>query len=231
VNLITKIDGEYRYTTLGKYARDNIKEKIEPVLANKERLRLIDRIGQAGSLSPEEAQRISEILSIDDLIGFQVEQAKIVDMFDTAVNNVIKYIDNATKSIHLASKYMDIRVNQACMNAMERGVEAYFLIGNLDQFKKSLKIISPIMGDSYSLRIIIQSLGSSDMNVRFIELPYTFLIVDGRQSMIEVPKPFTDVYTLSIFFENEQLSMKLMENFDLLWDSASEIDGLLAGPQ
>jgi hypothetical protein len=69
------------------------------------------------------------------------------------------------------------------------------------------------------------------MNVRFIELPYTFLIVDGRQSMIEVPKPFTDVYTLSIFFENEQFSMKLMENFDLLWDNASEIDGLLAGPQ
>jgi len=231
VNLITKVDGEYRYTTLGRYAREKIKEKIEPVLANKERLTLIDRIGQAGSLSPEEAQRIAEILSIDDLTGYQVDQAKIVDMFDTAVNNVIKYIDNATRCIHFASKYMDIRVNQACMNAIERGVEAYFLVGNLNQFKKSLNMIRPIMGDPSYLRIIMQFFGSSDMNVRFVELPYTFLIVDGRQSMIEVPRPFTDVYTLSIFFENEQFSMKLMENFDLLWDSASEIDGLRAGPQ
>lgn len=224
-NLIAKVDGEYRHTALAKYFYD-MKDKIETVIDNKERLRLVDRIGQAGSLSSEEAQRIAEILSIDDLIGFQVDRAKIVDMFDTAVKNVIKYIDNAEKSIHFASKYMDIRVNQACINTKERGIEAYFLIGNIDQFKKSLNMLG-----LRERAILIQSFGSFDMNVRFIELPYTFLIVDGRESMIEVPKPFTDVYTLSIFFENKHFSLKLMENFDLLWDSASEIDGLLAGPK
>jgi len=177
-NLISKADGEYCHTALGKYSYD-LKEKIGPVLDNKERLKLIDRIGQAGSLSPEEAQRIAEILSIDDLIGHQVDQAKIVDMFDTAVNNVIKYIDKATRYIHFASKYMDIRVNQACMNTMERGIETYFIIGNPDQFKNSLNVITPIMGDPSYFRIIMQNLGSHDMNIRFIDLPYTFVIVDG----------------------------------------------------
>lgn len=226
VKLISKIEGEYRYTALGKYFF-TLKKSIEPVLDNKERLELIDKIGQAGSLSNKEAQRIAEVLSIDDLLGQRINQAKIVDTFEKAVYNVINYIDNAEKTIHFASKYADIRVSQACMNAMERGVETSFLVGNLDQFTSALKMIKPIIANPSYLKMIVQYLKSPQMNIRYVDLPYTFLIVDAKQSMIEVPKPFTNIFSLSIFFENELFSMRLIENFELLWENAAEVNDRL----
>lgn len=226
VKLITKVEGEYRYTALGKYFF-NLKRTIEPVLDNKERLELIDKIGQVGALSNQEAQRIAEVLSIDDLLGYKINQAKIVDTFEKAVYNVLNYIDNAEKSIHFASKYADIRVSQACMNAIERGVETYFLVGNLNQFTSALQMIKPIIANPSYLKMIVQYLKSPQMNIRYIDLPYTFLIVDTRQSMIEVPKPFTNIFSLSIFFENEIFSARLIENFDLLWENASEVNDRL----
>jgi predicted transcriptional regulator len=226
VKLISKTEGEYQYTALGKHFY-NLKRQIEPVLDNKERLELIDKIGQAGALSSKEAQKIAEVLSIDDLLGYRINQAKIVDTFEKAVYNVINYIDNAKKTIYFASKYADIKVSQSCMNAMERGVETFFLVGNLDQFSTALKMIKPIIANPAYLEMIVQYLKSPQMNIRYIDLPYTFLIVDERQSMIEVPKPFTNIFSLSIFFDNELFSMRLIENFNLLWENAAEVDNKL----
>ena len=226
VKLVAKVEGEYRYTALGKFFY-NMKTKIEPVLENKERLELIDKIGQVGSLSNKEARRIAEVLAIDELMGDRIYQAKIVDTFEKAVYNVLSFIDGAEKSIYFASKYFDIRVSQACMNAIERGVETYFLVGNPNQISYALQLIRPIITNPKYLKMIVQYFKSPQMNIKYIELPYTFLVVDEKKSMIEVPKPFTNIFSLSIFFENELFSQKLVENFNKLWENASDVNNKL----
>lgn len=226
VKLISKVDGEYRHTALGKYFY-NMKNKIESVLENKERLELIDKIGQVGSLSNKEAQRIAEVLAIDELMGDRVYQARIVDTFEKAVYNVLNLIECAEKSIYFASKYFDIRVSQACMNAIEKGVETYFLVGNPNQISSALQLIRPIITNPKYLKMIVQYFKSPQMNIKYVELPYTFLVVDEKKSMIEVPKPFTNIFSLSIFFENELFSQKLVENFKDLWENASDVNNKL----
>ncbi len=161
------------------------------------------------------------------MMGDRIYQAKIVDTFEKAVYNVLSFIDGAEKSIYFASKYFDIRVSQACMNAIERGVDTYFLVGNPNQISYALQLIRPIITNPKYLKMIVQYFKSPQMNIKYIELPYTFLVVDEKKSMIEVPKPFTNIFSLSIFFENELFSQKLVENFDKLWENASDVNNKL----
>lgn len=226
VKLVSKVDGEYRHTALGKYFY-NMKNKLEPVLENRDRLELIDKIGQVGSLSNKEAQRIAEVLALDELIGDRIHQAKIVDTFEKAVFNVINFIDNAQNSIYFASKYFDIRVSQSCMNALERGVDTYFLVGDSNNLTNAMQMIKPLLSNPRYLKMIVQYFRAPQMNIKYIDLPYTFLVVDERKSMIEVPKPFTNIFSLSIFFESELFSQKLVENFKMLWENASEVNDKL----
>ncbi len=220
--LITKEKGAYRHTALGKYFY-KLRTGLETVLENRDRLELINDIGKAGTLSREEAQGIAEALSVKNLIGHSIGQAKIVDTFEKAVYNVINFIDGAEESIHFASKYADIRVSEACINAIGRGVKAFFIVGNQDQYSNALKILKPMITNPKYLKIVVQYLRAPQMNIKYIDLPYTFLVVDEKKSMIEVPKPFTNEFSLSIFFENENFSRKLVENFNDLWESGSEV--------
>ncbi len=146
-----------------------------------------------------------------------------MDTFEKAVYNVINFIDSAEESIHFASKYADIRVSEACINAIGRGVKAFFIVGNQDQYSNALKILKPMIMNPKYLKIVVQYLRAPQMNIKYIDLPYTFLVVDEEKSMIEVPKPFTNDFSLSIFFENENFSRKLVENFNDLWESGSEV--------
>jgi len=226
VKLIDKVEGEYQYTALGKFFF-NMKKKIEPVLENRERLELIDKIGQAGSLSNMEAQRIAEVLDLDDLMGDRVYQAKVMDTFEKAVFNVINFVENAETSIYFASKYFDIRVSQSCMNAMERGVDTYFLVGSENNITNAMQMIKPLLTNPKYLKMVVQYLRTPKMNIRYADLPYTFLVVDEKKSMIEVPKPFTNEFSLSVFFESELFSQKLVDNFKMLWENASEVNDKL----
>lgn len=220
--LITKEKGAYRHTALGKYFY-KLEAGLETVLENRDRLELINEIGKAGTLSREEAQGIADALSINNLIGDSIGHAKIVDTFEKAVYNVINFIDSAEESIHFASKYADIRVSEACINAIGRGVEAFFVVENQEQYANALKILKPMIMNPKYLKIVVQYLRAPQMNVKHIDLPYTFLVVDEKKSMIEVPKPFTNKFSLSIFFENENFSRKLVENFNALWERGSEV--------
>jgi predicted transcriptional regulator len=222
VNLINKVEGEYQHTALGKFFF-NMKKRVEPVLENRERLELIDKIGQAGSLSNKEAQRIAEILSLDELTGDRVYQVKVVDTFEKAVYNVINFVENAETSIYFASKYFDIRVSQSCMSAMERGVDTYFLVGSENNITSAVKMIKPLLTNPKYLKIVVQYLKTPKINIRYADLPYTFVVVDEKRSMIEVPKPFTNEFSLAIFFDSDVFSQRLVDNFKILWENASEV--------
>jgi hypothetical protein len=110
------------------------------------------------------------------------------------------------------------------MNAMERGVDTYFVVGDQDQFEYAFKLIKPMITNPTYLKMILQFLKSPQMNIKYIDIPYTFLIVDGTKSMIEIPKPFTNTFSLSIFFDDEVLSKRMVENFDILWENGAEIN-------
>jgi hypothetical protein len=224
VNLIEKTRGGYRYTTLGKVF-SNMGNKLVPVLENKARLTVMDRIGQIDALSPQEAYKIAEVLSIEELIGDVINEIKVVDSFEKAVTNAINLINKSENSIYFASKYVDIKVSEACMKSLKRGVMSYFLVDNQDQFSNAVQILKSVIRNPSYIKMMFQYLKGSKLLCRYTNLPYTFMIIDKKYAMLEVPKPFTNTFSLSFFFNNELLCNKLLDNFNILWDNAAEIKG------
>lgn len=221
-NLMEKVEGEYRHTALGGIVF-NLGMTMEGVLLNKDKLVIMNQLNRAKNISDEERKEMMDLFSIDQLAGESVSKIKLVDSFEEAVKNVLNLVENAKESIQFCSKYSDIRVSQACMNAMERGVDTYFIVGDQDQFEYVFKLIKPMITNPTYLKMILQFLKSSQLNTKYIDIPYTFLIVDGTKSMIEIPKPFTNTFSLSIFFDDEILSKRMMENFSILWENGVEV--------
>ena len=196
---------------------------MEGVLLNKDKLVIMNQLNRSKNISDKERKELMELFSIDQLVGESVNKIKLVNSFEEAVHNVLSLVENAEKSIQFCSKYSDIRVSQACMNAMERGVDTYFIVGDQDQFEYAFKMIKPMITNPTYLKMILQFLKSPQMNIKYIDIPYTFLIVDGTKSMIEIPKPFTNTFSLSLFFDDEILSKRMVENFNILWENGAEV--------
>jgi predicted transcriptional regulator len=222
-NLIEKIEGEYIYTALGSIMY-NLGMTMEGALLNKDKLRIMNQLNKAKNISDKERKELMELFSIEELAGESVSKIKLVDTFEEAVHNVLDLMENAKKSIRFCSKYSDIRVSQACLKAMERGVDTYFIVGDQDQFEYAFNLIKPMITNPKYLKMILQFLKSPQMNIRYIDIPYTFLIIDEMKSMIEIPKPFTNTFSLSIFFDDEILSSRMVENFNILWEIGVEIN-------
>jgi len=222
VNLIEKTKKGYSYTTLGRII-SNLGKKLVPILENKARLAVMDKIGQIDALSPLETHKIAEVLSLEELIGDVVNEIKIVDSFEKAVTNVVNLVDKAEDSIYFASKYVDIKVSEACMKSLKRGIPSYFIVDNQEQFSNSIQILKSVIKNPLYIKFMFQYLKGSKLSCRYTSLPYTFMIIDKKYAMLEVPKPFTNTFSLSFFFNSELLCKKLIDNFNTLWDNASEI--------
>ncbi len=221
-NLMEKVEGEYRHTALGGIVC-SLGMTMEGVLLNKDKLVIMNQLNRAKNISDQERKEMMELFSIDQLVGESVSKIKLVDSFEEAVHNVLSLVENAKKTIQFCSKYSDIRVSQACMNAMERGVDTYFVVGDQDQFEFVFKLIKPMITNPTYLKMILQFLKSPQMNIKYIDIPYTFLIVDGTKCMIEIPQPLTNTFSLSIFFNDEIMSKRMMENFNILWENGTEV--------
>jgi len=225
VNLIEKTEKGYRYTTLGTIVF-NLGNKLMPILENKARLVVMDKISQIDALSPQEMYKIAEVLSLEELIGDLVHEIKIVDTFEKAVINVVNLVNKAENSIYFASKYFDIKVSEACMISIQRGVSSYFIVDGQDQFSNAFQVIKSVVKNPSYIKTMLQYLKISKFFCRSANLPYTFMIIDGKYAMLEVPKPFTNTFSLSFFFNSELLCKKLMDNFNTIWNNASEIKAI-----
>jgi len=229
VGLIEKFDGTYQHTTLGKICF-KLGEVFENALSHQDRLDLVDRLYKAKNISLEETEEIMRAILKDtniipgeriaDLLG----PVRMADTWEKVVYDVIEYIDNAEESIYFATQYLDMRVVEALLRAAKRGIKMRFLVGEEQNVTTAVQLLlRSLLTHPKTLKFIFQFVNSPELQLRYIKLPYTFIVVDGRYSMVEVAKPYTKAFSLAFFFHNKRLSERLLESFETLWERGSEI--------
>ena len=233
VGLVEKRDGKYTHTTLGKIAYQLI-EALKGALDQKEKLGLIDRLLKAKGLTIEEIEEIMRAILKDtnivpggriiDILG----PVKMADTWEKVVNDVVEYVNNATESIYFASQYLDIRAIEAVFRAAQRGIEINILTSRKDYALKALKmLLKSIFVYPEYLKNLFEILSSSKVRTRFVDLPYTFIVIDRKIVAIEVVNPSTKEFFLGFFFHNSRLAQKLIESFERLYEKGSDIRTLL----
>ena len=221
--LIEKEDGRYTHTTLGKIFYSLI-EVLRNAVEHEDKLSLIDRILKVKNLSAEEAEEIIRVILKDvELIpsGYLTDifgSTKMIDKWEKTVQEAIWQINKSKKEILFACKHYDIRLIEACLVAAQRRVKVCCLldkelkISHLSQsFLNFLLASNEIPGDLSNI------LKSSLFEIKYVNLPQSFLVIDEEYSLIEVLTPINREYSFAFAFHNKKLSRKLSEAFNELW--------------
>jgi DNA-binding MarR family transcriptional regulator len=227
--LVERVEGAYRHTTLGKIGF-KLTETLMIAVGQKDRLDLVDRLSKAKNITVDETQEIMRAIlkdthivpgdRITDLLG----PIRMADTWDKLVRDVIEYIDNSKEEISFASQYLDMGVVESIFRAAQRNVRMKFLVGEEKNITNAIQLLlKTLLTDPETLKFLFRFVKSSELQIRRVDLPYTFIVVDGKYSMVEVTKPYTKSFSLAFFFHSEKLSQMLKESFDKLWENGNEV--------
>jgi len=233
VGLIEKIDGRYMHTTFGKIAFQ-LMEILKGAVDKKEKLELIDTLLKAKNLTLEETEEIMRAVLKDanivpgerltDILG----PVRMADTWEKVVEDVVEYINQATESIYFATQYIDLRTIEAVLRAGERGVKLYCLSKKKNQVLEGIKMFSKLaFTHPKYFKVIFKMLNSDNLQARYADVPYTFIVIDKKIVMIEVVKPSSQDFFLSFFFHNPRLAKKLIESFEELYEEGYDIKSFI----
>ena len=231
VGLVEKIEGKYTHTTLGKIACQ-LTEAFQGALNQKEKLELIDKLLRTDSLTVEETEEIMRAIlkdtdivpsgRITDILGF----VRMADTWEKLVNDVVGQINKAKKEIFFASKYHEVHTSNALLKAVQRGVEVYLLLDKEIDVPKAIRIVaSLLLTNPKALKDFFNLLRSPKLKMKKNEdIPYSFMVVDGEYSMVEILTPVEKTFCMAFLFHGERVSKRLLESFKKLWEMGSEVN-------
>ncbi len=227
--LIEKNMNTYKHTILGKICF-KMGETFNDLLLNRDQLDLMDRLNKSKSLSLEETKEIARAISKGSMESFGeslISDVRVADTYEKLVNDVIEYIEKAEEKVYFATKYFDVRVSEALLRSIKKGIEMTFLSGDKEDVANRVKVLRTMISKPRMLKFFFEFINSPDFRVRYVELPYTFIVIDGKYAMIEVTKPYTNAFSMAFFFNDEKLCEKLIETFEMLWKRGSDMTEIL----
>lgn len=217
--LVEKVEGVYRHTALGNILCE-VGISLEELLLNKDKLNLINQIKQTNGLSERDRSMLDRMFSIKP---FNINKdVKIVELWEDLVRETNEMISGAEEEILMATQYLDARTIDSGFKAINRGVKVRSIASANNQMTEGLKILFSFITNPKQLVSFSSILKSDQIQVRFSSVPYTFLIVDQKQSMIEIKNPVTDDYGFAIIINNEIFSKKLVSIFNSIFETGTD---------
>jgi len=142
---------------------------------------------------------------------------------------VIDLYDSAEESVFLASNYWDVRVIEAFLRGVDRGITNKVIMG---KNRRSTKIQNLRMMLSLTFSKTLINFASNTMElkntVRFTEIPYTFCVVDGHRSIIEFSDALNDSFIAALSVDDRNVGEQLTKYFETLWE-AGEFNSAIEG--
>lgn len=217
----------YRYTPLGE-ALYQLGYYLYNVLEHKEKLKLIGDLRDSKILEPHEMERVLEIFSEDSeglelvlkSLGMidETENIEKIDNFDKLAERLAEDIKFAEDYIYLASRYLDMRVIEACMKAMKRKVEVKVLLSEehlSNKLNKLRFLLTPIL-----LKMAIEIISSFKIQnfLRKRKISYSFCIIDEKICLFEFPPFMEGNFSIAFRVVDKYIAEKFKEYFEELWN-------------
>jgi len=141
-----------------------------------------------------------------------------IDDYESMVVKVIDICDNAEESILMASNHLDVRVLDANFRSINRGVKNSFIVGR-EILSSKLQQLKMILSPKFAKAMINLASNPTDISemARVIDIPYSFLVVDGHINLIEISNSPNVSFIVAFYVENMGLGEKLTNLFEKLW--------------
>ncbi len=222
--LVRKKDDVYRQTALGRMVYDRLLPTMEKAVDAKAEMELIVYLEGA---EIENGVKKHILNDLDIPLFAESPKLRIIDDYESMVVDVIDLFDSAEESIILASNHLDIRVLDASLRGMDRGVKNSFIVGR-EILSSKLEQLRMILSPKFTKAIMKIVSNSTDMSeiARIIDIPYSFCVVDGHINMIEISNAPNVSFITAFYVKNSALGKKLTNLFEKLW-KAGEIHSTL----
>ncbi len=217
LDLVKKVNGVYRQTAVGRIFYERHIPAMKRTFDAREELELIVYL-EGTEIENGVRKRILDELKIPSFE--ESSKIRIIDNYESMVIDVIDICDEAKESILMASNYFDVRVMEGAFRAVDRGVTTKVIMGKRSLSSK-LQNLRTMLSLTFAKTMI--NFASKTVNLkefmRFIDLPYSFCIVDGHHSIIEFYNPLNESFIFALSTDDRKIGEKLTKFYETLWNA------------
>jgi predicted transcriptional regulator len=220
VGLIERRDIGYYLTTLGKVCH-SLGEGLHHAVTHHDRLELADRLQHASTISLDESQQILAALSRNGFLGAStladvIQPMKMLSDYEHLVTELVDRIDKADHAICLASYYTDIRVIEALIRALHRGVSIKLVSDLQETMAQKLRLVKMLLMPKLA-KLLLDLITHHQIRVKQHALQYSFCVLDETYVIMELPNQLTRVFHVGFSLESRELSRSLIQTFNELY--------------
>jgi len=216
IGLVRKMDDVYRQTALGRMVYDRFLPAMGKAVDAREELELIVYL-EGTEIESEVKKRILDDLDIPRFA--ESPKLSMIEDYESGVVELIDQIDDAKERILLASNHVDVRVIEAIVRSVNRGVSFRLLMGENCVESNLLKL--RLMLSARFAKAIIEFMSiPEDLGdlTRVADISYSFCVIDDSHSIYELEKPFGDDFLLAFVIDERRLTKVLADSFNSLWN-------------
>jgi len=215
IGLVRKQEGVYRQTALGRMVYDRFLPAMGKAVDAREELEFLAGL-EGIEIENNVKKRILEELGIPDFSGST--NLRMIDDYESGVVELIDQIDDAKERILLASNHMDVRVIEAVVRSVNRGVSFRLIMGE-NGVESNLQKLKLMLSTRFAKAIIEFMSIPEDVGdlTRVADIPYSFCVIDDSHSIYELEKPFGDGFLLAFFIDEQRTTKILADSFNSLW--------------
>ena len=231
IGLMQGSGGSYTQTPFGLFVCNKIIPTTSKAFKNKEELKIISELGK--DVDDKAKKKIIKILKDRGVVGFLeadygISPIRMIDEYDSLVDELKRAIEIAEKSVLLATRYTDTSIADASLRAIKRGVKIMALtsdtedLSGIDKFRLAL---SPKTFRAFVYYFSnLETIGEVS---RIISVPFSFCIIDGSTCFFEFPSLDNDKYSIGFAIKDESVGAKFTEEFNEMWKKAESNEILM----
>jgi len=217
--LVVKKGNRYMLSILGFFVY-NVENELIKWLRNKKE---IERINEY--INSSETFKVTNALlkSLEKVIGVSsLEPVKVHVEYVTLTESLIEAINSSREYVKLVSRYIDINVLKALLEAAKRGVTVW-LVTNKVYSSVRAKYYLALFTNMEVKHVARELFTLKNVMVRTAAVPYSFVVVDEDQVGIEVPDVFSERdFVLGIQFRSPLVAEKMAAIADKIYQNAEQ---------
>jgi len=152
---------------------------------------------------------------------------KLLGDYEALAIAAIDLYDSAEESVFLASNYIDVRVIEAFLRAVDRGVTNRCIMGK-NSLSSKMQSLRMMLSVTFAKAVINFASDTVELKntVRFADIPYTFCVVDGHHNIIEFSNTLNERFIVALSIDDRVVSEKLTDFFETLWKAGESNSAL-----
>lgn len=227
MGFVSKKGGIYRQTPFGSMIYSRLLPAMGRAYESRDRLSLITKF-KGTEIEDDVRELLEEELDLPDFV--RSHNVNMLETYEDLAIEAVDLYDSAEESVILASNYFDVRVMEAFLRALDRGISVRVIMGKT---RRSSKLHNLRMMLSITFTKELLNFASNTVNlkntVRFADLPYTFCVVDGHHNILDISNTINETFIVALSIDNSQLSERLIDFYEMIWkdgDFYSAIEAL-----